>query len=76
MSNTTTTNSRKTQPFVLYSVRDYEKNGEKKSDWTRIGVAFWHRDENGFDGVLDAIPLNGRFAARKSKPKSDQAHRN
>jgi hypothetical protein len=71
MSNTTT--ARKPQPLTAYSVRDYEKNGEKKSDWTRIGVAFAHRDGNGFDIALDAMPIDGRVVLRKAKPKPAQA---
>ena len=71
MSNTTA--PRKTQPLTAYSVRDYEKNGEKKSSWTPIGIAFAHRDGNGFDITLDAMPLDGRIVLRKAKPKPAQA---
>ena len=38
--------------FDAYSVREYEANGEKKSDWTRIGVAFPHSDGKGHNVVL------------------------
>jgi hypothetical protein len=69
--STTTTPRRPT--LTAYTVRDYERNGEKKSDWRPIGVAFAHRDQIGFDLVLDAIPVNGRIALRKSKPKSEPA---
>ena len=58
---------------TAYSVREYEKNGEQKSDWTRIGIAWAHRDGEGFDIVLDALPVNGRIALRKSKPKAARA---
>ncbi|HWW87222.1 MAG TPA: hypothetical protein VNZ26_26675 [Vicinamibacterales bacterium] len=71
MTNTTKTNNRPTH--TAYSVRDYQKNGKTESDWTRVGVAFAHRDGNGFDILLEAIPVNGRIALRKNKPKSEQA---
>jgi hypothetical protein len=70
MSTTTTTRK---PTHTAYSVRDYEKNGETNSDWTRVGVAWAHRDGNGFDIILEAIPVNGRIALRKNKPKSEQA---
>jgi hypothetical protein len=71
MSNTTTTSKRPTH--LAYSVRDYEKAGETKADWTRIGVAWAHRDGNGFDIILEALPVNGRVALRRNKPKVQQA---
>lgn len=69
--STTTTPRRPT--LTAYSVRDFEKDGQTQSSWTRVGIAFAHRDGNGFDVVLDAIPVNGRIALRKSKPKSEPA---
>ncbi|MDQ2947756.1 MAG: hypothetical protein M3Y27_17780 [Acidobacteriota bacterium] len=36
---------------------------------SRIGVAWLHRDGNGFDVVLDAIPVNGRVVLRLNVPK-------
>ena len=67
MSNDTTTSKR--PPFTAYSVRDYQKNGQKESDWTRIGVAWQHKDGDGFDIILEALPVSGRVAVRKNKPK-------
>ena len=71
MSNDTTTSKRPTH--TAYSVREYQKGSETKSDWTRIGIAWAHRDGEGFDIILDALPVNGRVALRKSKPKSERA---
>ena len=71
MSNDTNNSKRPTH--TAYSVREYQKNGQKESDWTRIGVAWAHRDGDGFDIILEALPINGRVALRKSKPKSEQA---
>ena len=71
MSNAASNSKRPTH--TAYSVREYQKNGQKESDWTRIGVAWAHRDGDGFDIILEALPINGRVALRKSKPKSEQA---
>ena len=71
MSNDTTNTKRPTH--TAFSVRDYQKNGETKSDWTRIGIAWAHRDGEGFDIILEALPVNGRVALRKSKPKAAQS---
>jgi hypothetical protein len=71
MSNSTTTRSAPT--LTAYTVREFEKDGQTQSSWTRVGIAFAHRDGNGFDIILEAIPVNGRIALRKSEPKSQRA---
>jgi hypothetical protein len=71
MTNSTTTKNRPTH--TAFSVRKYQKNGEHRSDWTPVGVAWLHNDGEGFDIVLEAIPVSGRIALRKNKPKSEQA---
>lgn len=53
-----------TQPtHKVYTVEDRE--GEKEPFWTRIGSAFPHKDGNGFNIVLSALPLNGRLVLRE-----------
>lgn len=59
--------------FDAYSVREYEANGEKKSDWTRVGVAFPHADGKGFNVLLQALPLDGKMVLRLHEPKEDDA---
>jgi hypothetical protein len=59
--------------FDAFSVREYEANGEKKSDWTRIGVAFSHADGKGFNVLLQAVPLDGKMVLRLHEPKEDGA---
>ena len=40
-----------------FTVRKYtNSDGEEKSAWTRIGVAFPHKNGEGFNVQLDAIP--------------------
>jgi hypothetical protein len=67
MKNDTKTTS---PTHIAYSVRDYEKNGTSEADWTRIGAAWLHRDGDGFDIRLEAIPVSGRVTLRKHKPKA------
>ncbi len=41
------------------SIREYERNGETKTQWTKIGVAF--TNQNGSINVqLDCLPLDGK----------------
>jgi hypothetical protein len=51
--------------YIAYQVRDSDEKGE--AFWTRIGVAFAHADQKGFNVVLDAIPLSGTVALRLPK---------
>lgn len=49
--------------FDCFSVREYELNGEKKSAWNRVGVAFENRDGS-FSVLLDSLPLDGKLQIR------------
>jgi hypothetical protein len=42
------------------------KEGKEKdsSFWTKIGVVFSHNDGQGFNVMLDAVPLNGKLTIR------------
>jgi hypothetical protein len=59
--------------FDAYSVREYEAGGEKKSDWTKVGVAFPHSDGKGFNVLLQAVPLDGKMVLRLHEAKEDGA---
>lgn len=56
-----------------YTVRNYEKNAEggkqDAASWSKIGVAFSHKDAKGLDLVLDAVPVDGRVVLRDIEPK-------
>ncbi len=54
---------------IAYNVRDYKAGDKQDSDWTRVGVAWEHKDGEGLDVILDANPVNGRVVIRKNKPK-------
>ena len=58
---------------IAYSVRDYEREGKNEASWLKVGVAFAHKDGNGFDVALDAVPVNGRVILRPNEPKPAKA---
>jgi hypothetical protein len=48
--------------LFAYSVQEYAAaDGKKARSWTRIGVAFPHKDGTGFNVDLHALPLDGRI---------------
>ena len=65
MSDTTESTGKK-PAFIAYSVREREG---KKAKFTEIGVAFPHKDGEGFDILTDAIPLSGRITLRTPDSK-------
>jgi hypothetical protein len=68
-SSSTTTADR----YDVFVVENYEDGaGTEKSNWMRIGVAFPHKDENGLNVELRAIPVNGKLVIRRHevKPKA------
>ena len=62
MSNTDTqTTSSKAPTHIVYQVRGEEG---QKGFWTRMGVAWAHKDGKGFNIQLEGIPLDGRLVMR------------
>jgi hypothetical protein len=50
------------QHLYAYSVREFDgADGKKARSWTRIGVAFPHRDGTGFNVEVHSFPLDGRI---------------
>lgn len=48
------------------------KRGEGQDDfWLPIGAAFPHRNGDGYDIVLQALPLDGRVVLRPPKTEDD-----
>jgi hypothetical protein len=57
--------------YDVFVVENYEDGaGTEKSNWTRVGVAFPHKDENGLNVELRAIPVNGKLVIRRHEAKS------
>jgi hypothetical protein len=52
---------------VAYQVRD----GKDKGFWTRIGVAWQHKDGKGFNIQLECLPLDGRITLRTAAEKKE-----
>jgi len=63
MSNNTetATPSGNAPSHIAYHVRDGK---DKKGFWTRIGVAWQHKDGKGFNIQLEVAPLDGRILLR------------
>ena len=48
--------------LFAYTVQEYETaDGKKARSWTRVGVAFPHKDGTGFNIDLHALPLDGKL---------------
>jgi len=41
--------------------------------WLNIGAAFMHQDGEGFNIVLQALPLNGKIVLRPPKAQTDES---
>jgi hypothetical protein len=62
-----------TDRYDVLVVENYEDGaGTEKASWTRVGVAFAHKDGNGLNVELRAIPVSGKLIIRRheAKPRS------
>ena len=56
--------------YDVLVVEKYEDGaGIEKSNWTRVGVAFPHKDGNGLNVELRAIPVSGKLVIRRHEAK-------
>lgn len=55
----------------VYTVVEYESQGEQKSFWMRVGAGFVNRDGS-INVFLDAFPVNGKLQIRDHKPREEQ----
>jgi hypothetical protein len=59
--------------YDVLVVDNYEDSqGAERSAWTRVGVAFPHKDGDGMNVELQAIPVSGKLVIRRheAKPKA------
>lgn len=67
------------QRYDAVAAREYERNGEKKTAFTNIGVAFPMKDRDGYSLRLHAIPAptDGEYTILlfPPKPRADQQPR-
>ncbi|MCV6862058.1 hypothetical protein MZC50_09125 [Yersinia pestis subsp. pestis] len=62
--------------FNVYITNEIESNGEKRTYWTRIGAAFSHNDNPGFNIVLTpGISVSGKLVLLEPKiePKDEES---
>jgi hypothetical protein len=45
----------------VFTVEEYERDGKNQKRWTKIGVAFPHKEGIGFSIELKAFPVDGRL---------------
>ena len=69
----TSSSTETSERMDAFTVREFEAGGEKRRDWTRIGVAFPHRDGKGFNVILQALPVDGRIELRLHEAKEKDA---
>lgn len=56
--------------YEVFIVKEFGGE-EKKSKWTKIGAGWSHKDGDGLNIQLDAIPVDGKLSIRKWKEKKD-----
>jgi hypothetical protein len=54
----------------IWMVEGDETGAEKKSFWTKVGVAFENKDGS-YSINLSALPVNGRLQMRDPKPREE-----
>ena len=58
--------------YYVYSI--LRREGEDDS-WLKIGVAYPHSDQQGFEVMLEALPLNDRLVLRKRGKENASGHK-
>jgi hypothetical protein len=69
-SSDTVSDKTSSERYDALVVEQYEdSSGAEKSTWTRVGVAFPHKDGLGLNVELRAIPVSGRLVLRRHVDK-------
>jgi hypothetical protein len=58
-----------------YTAYTVHKREGQDDFWTPIGAAFMHQDGDGYNVVLQALPLDGKIVLRPPKTQSDEPAR-
>jgi hypothetical protein len=58
----------KSPSHIAYHVRDREGH---KGYFTRVGVAWAHKDGKGYSVHLESVPVDGRISLRVASEKKD-----
>lgn len=56
--------------FEAFGVEEYTQDGEQKTRWTNIGVAFLNKDSISIH--LNAYPTNPKIVLMKPRPKEEE----
>ena len=56
--------------YDVLVVENFQSQGEDRSSWTRVGVAFPHDDGKGFQVQLKALPVDGKLVIRLHGPRT------
>ena len=67
MTDATQQTASKAPTHIVYHVRENNDKGY----WTKIGVAWSHKDQKGFRVQADFVPLDGRLTLRVASDKKD-----
>lgn len=63
--------SNSSERYDVFVVENFESSaGAEKSSWSRVGVAFPHKDGDGINVELLALPVNGKLVIRRHGLKS------
>ena len=66
-------NGSKQPSYIAYQVREGQDN---KAHFNRVGAAFAHKDGQGHDVLLDAVPVNGRVTLRTPQERIQDTRNN
>jgi len=66
--------------YKAFTVEDYGEGEDTEAFWTRIASAWPHKDGNGFNVALSALPVNGcivlrEFTEEDAKPEEEKKPR-
>lgn len=61
--------------YGVYHIREYRVNRERRTEWTKVGVAFPHKNGRCFNIELSGIPFDGKLTIHEitDKKKPDPA---
>jgi len=61
----------KNQPNAsAYVVREFEREGGRDSHWLKVGAAWLHKDDAGFNIVIqEGLSVSGKLVVRLNKEK-------
>jgi hypothetical protein len=68
----TQNHTKKRPAYLAYSVELKAEGQTDKPRWTPIGAVWPHKDNEGYDITLDALPIGNRITLRVPKDKDDR----